>query len=72
MLGWTIIEDFLSSEETSILLKSCKDIYKKNPDSDKFLGGYDIFESDRSVREVLRKVFGFSEYFFKEKYNTKK
>jgi hypothetical protein len=71
MLGWTIIEDFLSSEETSILLKSCKDIYKKNPDSDKFLGGYDIFESDRSVREVLRKVFGFSEYFFKEKYNTK-
>lgn len=71
MNGWTIIEDFLSIEENSLLLKYCKNIYEKNPESDRFLGGYDIFEKNRSVREILRKVFKFSENFFKEKYNTK-
>lgn len=71
MLGWTILEDFLSPEDTKTLLDYCKKIYLENPTGDKFLGGYDVFENDRPSREVLRKVFLFSELFFKEKYKTK-
>jgi len=71
MLGWTIIEDFLSPKEVDVLLSYCKEIYNENKNEDRFLGGYEIFERHRPSQEVLRKVFGFSESFFKENYNTK-
>lgn len=71
MLGWTILEDFLSPQDTKTLLDYCKKIYLENPTNDKFLGGYNVFENDRSSREVLGKVFSFSELFFKEKYDIK-
>lgn len=71
MLGWTIVEDFLSERENEILLAQCEKIYNDAPKLDRFLGGYDVFENHSSSREVLRKVFSFSESFFKEKYIVK-
>jgi predicted 2-oxoglutarate/Fe(II)-dependent dioxygenase YbiX len=71
MQGWTIVENFLSEEDNKILLDKCKEIYQENKSSDRFLGGYDVFENDRSSQQVLQKVFAYSEKFFKEQYNTK-